>query len=261
MVASTFELFKVGVGPSSSHTMGPMTASADFVASLGSRCSDVGRVTTTLYGSLALTGKGHATDRAIMLGLSGERPATIDPDRADAVVAEIRLSRELKLAGEHGIGFDEDRDLIILQRERLPFHSNAMRFEAFDGDGVEIGSRVAYSVGGGAVVTEQEVERNAPPDVLIDIPHPFSSGDALLARAQQRSLSIAEMMRENECAVLGPGELSDRLLAIRAAMSGCIDRGVEIGGVLPGGLAVKRRAPDDPVSLKRTRLSTMEPGL
>src|SRR5579875_1149058 len=132
MVASTFDLFKIGVGPSSSHTMGPMTAAADFAARAGSR---VARIDVALYGSLALTGKGHATDRAILLGLGGHLPADIDPDVADSEVARIRLSKRLRLAGLYDIEFDDKRDLRFLTRERLDFHSNAMTFAAFDENG------------------------------------------------------------------------------------------------------------------------------
>ncbi len=246
MVASVFDLFKIGVGPSSSHTMGPMTAAADFAAGLvhDGVLAKVRRVDVALYGSLALTGKGHATDRALLLGLSGERPANLCPDRADAIVAAIRATHELELAGTHPVAFDEARDLRFLQKERLPFHSNAMRFAAFDAAGAQVATCTAYSVGGGAVVYEADIARNAPPEGLVDVPHRFCSGDDLLARAHATGKSIAELMRENELVALSAEELSARLSAIRSAMSACIDRGVAIGGILPGGLEVKRRAPD-----------------
>ncbi len=246
MVASVFDLFKIGVGPSSSHTMGPMTAAADFAARLAREgvLAQVHRVDVALYGSLALTGKGHATDRALMLGLSGERPATLCSDRADATVAAIRDRHELQLGGTRAIGFDAHRDLRFLQKERLPFHSNAMRFTAFGADGGAIDGRTAYSVGGGAVVYEEDIARNAPPEGLADVPHRFCSGDDLLARSLATGKSIADLMRENELAALSPDELGIRLGEIRRAMSACIDRGVAIGGILPGGLEVRRRAPD-----------------
>ena len=240
MVASTFDLFKIGVGPSSSHTMGPMTAAADFVARLG---PGVTRVDVRLYGSLALTGKGHATDRAVVLGLSGERPPTLDPDRADACIAVVRTTGRLRLDGRIEVGFDEARDLLFLQRERLPFHSNAMRFAAFGADGEPVAETTAYSVGGGAVVYETDIQRNAAPEGALDVPHRFCSGDDLLARCAATGKDIAALMRENEEAAQAPEEVSARLRAIRDAMSACIDRGMAIGGVLPGGLEVKRRAP------------------
>jgi len=246
MVASVFDLFKIGVGPSSSHTMGPMTAAADFAARLArdGLLAYVHRVDVALYGSLALTGKGHATDRALLLGLSGERPATLCPDRADTTVAAIHQGGRLLLGGTHPVDFDAVHDLRFLQKERLPFHSNAMRFAAFDAAGSEIDGRTAYSVGGGAVVYEEDVARNAPPEGLADVPHRFCSGDDLLAKSHATGKSIADLMRENELAALSPEDLSTRLGEIRSAMSACIDRGVSIGGILPGGLEVKRRAPD-----------------
>ena len=249
MVASTFELFKIGVGPSSSHTMGPMTAAADFVARLArdGLMARVARVEVALYGSLALTGKGHATDRAVMLGLSGARPATLDPDDAVALVDRVRAMGVLALDGVHPVAFDEARDLRFLQRERLPFHSNAMRFAAFDaarvGAGDEIANHLAYSVGGGAVVDEASVHRNAAPSGTLDLPHPFTSGAELVARAEAAGLTIADLVRANERAELSDDQINARLADIRRVMSACIDRGMAIGGVLPGGLNVRRRAP------------------
>ena len=245
MVASTFELFKIGVGPSSSHTMGPMTAAADFVERLArdDKLRRVARVDVALYGSLALTGKGHATDRAVILGLSGARPATLDPDDAIALVERVRATGSLSLGGTQPIAFDEARDLRFLQRERLPFHSNAMRFAASDRNGDEIANHLAYSVGGGAVVDEASVHRNAPPEGAFDIPHPFASGAELVARALDAGLTIAELVRANESASLDDDAIAARLTDIRRVMSACIDRGVASGGILPGGLQVKRRAP------------------
>ncbi len=243
MVASVFDIFKIGVGPSSSHTMGPMTAAADFAARVADAglAREVARVTATLFGSLALTGKGHATDRAILLGLSGERPESSDPDAAARIVFQIRETRQIKFAGKL-IGFDEARDLIFKQRERLDYHSNAMRFEAFDAGGALLLDRTAYSVGGGAVVDQDETARNAPREGGWDTPYNFSSGDRLVELAQERS--IADLMRANEEAALSPEAVSAKLQAIRDAMSACIDRGIATGGILPGGLDVKRRAPD-----------------
>ena len=245
MVTSTFDLFKIGVGPSSSHTMGPMTAACRFTE----RLREIGileraeRVDTALYGSLALTGKGHASDRAILLGLSGMRPAEIDPDEADKMVASIRTEKRLMLGGTHEIAFDEARDLRFLQRERLDFHSNAMTFTAFDAAGEALDRRTYYSVGGGAVLDESETGRNAPAEGGWDVPHNFHSGDALLAMSRETGKSFAELMRENELAGMSAEEVSGRLKAIRDAMSACIDRGVAADGILPGGLNVKRRAP------------------
>ncbi|MFL6856914.1 MAG: L-serine ammonia-lyase, partial [Allosphingosinicella sp.] len=245
MVSSVFDLFKIGVGPSSSHTMGPMTAACRFVETLSSdgALERAVRVEVDLYGSLALTGKGHATDRAILLGLSGQRPDRIDPDAAETIVARIRETGRLDLGGRHPIGFDEARDLRFLQRERLPHHSNGMRFAAFDAGGSLLGGGVYYSTGGGAVVDEAAIARNAPPEGGWDLPFNYRSADELLAVAAGEGLTIAEIARANERAHLADAEIDRRLAEIASAMSACIDRGIGMEGILPGGLKVKRRAP------------------
>jgi L-serine dehydratase len=245
MVSSVFDLFKIGVGPSSSHTMGPMTAACRFVERLRETglLAGTDRVQADLYGSLALTGKGHATDRAVLLGLSGERPDGICPDEAEATVAWIRENKRLRLGGEREIAFDEPRDLKFLQRERLPHHSNGMRFIAFDAAGVELDSKIYYSTGGGAIVDEAAVSRNAPPEGPADLPYNFSSSEELLEICAREALTISDVMRANERAVRTDAEIDDKLDQIVDAMSACIDRGMAIGGILPGGLNVKRRAP------------------
>ncbi|MBX3560702.1 MAG: L-serine ammonia-lyase [Sphingomonas sp.] len=244
MVCSVFDLFKIGVGPSSSHTMGPMTAACDFVEGLrdAGLLESVVRVEADLYGSLALTGKGHATDRAVLLGLSGLRPAALDPDEAERIVTRIRDTGRLMLAGAHDLAFDEAADLRFNQRERLPHHSNGMRFTATAASG-EVESQVYYSIGGGAIADEASVGRNAPPEGGWDVPFPYASGDELLAIAARESLGIAELARANERAGLSDAEIDAGLDAIAAAMSACTDRGMGQGGILPGGLNVKRRAP------------------
>ena len=255
MATSTFDLFKIGVGPSSSHTMGPMTAAADFADRVAGRAM---RVEVSLFGSLALTGKGHATDRAILLGLAGNRPAGIDPDAADAAVELMRATGQLALGGVAEIAFDEPRDLLFRQKERLDFHSNAMTFVAFDADGTEVDRRTYYSVGGGAVLDEHQIGRNAPPEGGWDVPHIFHSGEDLLALTAHTGKTIAQLMRENEEAALAPEEVSARLAEIRDAMSACIDRGVRSDlAELPGGLRVKRRAP----CVHRTLLARQERAL
>ena len=244
MVASTFELFKIGVGPSSSHTMGPMLAAAMFVERLADagQLDEVTRVETLLFGSLALTGKGHATDRAILLGLSGQRPEHIEPDAADMLVEEIRSCSEIRLNGSRSIPFDEKTDVIFDQKKRLDFHSNAMRFTAYlDDQPVE--SRVYYSVGGGAVLDEDQIGSNNPESGLWDVPYRFCSGADLLRIAADEGLSIAEIMRANERTRQEDEAISAGIRAIADAMSACIDRGILQDGILPGGLRVKRRAP------------------
>jgi L-serine dehydratase len=223
-----------------------MSAAARFVKELAAagRLVDVVGVKAELFGSLALTGKGHATDRAVMLGLEGLEPADIDPDAADRRLARIRETGTLALADAKRVVFDEARDLLFLQKKRLPFHSNGMRFVVLGEGGAELASAVFYSVGGGAIVAEHEVAGNAPPQSLGDIPHPFRSGADLLSRAATAGQTIAALMRENELAARSESELVEGLAAVRAAMSACIDRGIRQGGILPGGLRVKRRAPD-----------------
>ncbi len=244
MPSSVFELFKIGVGPSSSHTMGPMTAACDFAGGLGELLPQVARVRAELFGSLALTGKGHATDSAVLLGLSGERPEQLCPDASAATVADIRASGQLRLAGCHAIAFDEARDVLWHQRERLPFHSNGMRFIAFDGAGTVLDARIAYSVGGGAVVGEAEIARNAPPEGLADLPYNFHSGDDLLRLVVETGLDIGGLALANELTAHSEAEIRVRLAGIRSAMSDCIDRGCRsLDAELPGGLRVKRRAP------------------
>ncbi|MEY2884111.1 MAG: hypothetical protein RL490_1835 [Pseudomonadota bacterium] len=241
MVASVFELFKIGVGPSSSHTMGPMTAAADFAARAAPLAP--ARVQAELFGSLALTGKGHASDAAVLLGLAGERPEQLCPDAAAALLARIRAEGRLALGGSHAIAFDEATDLLWHQRRRLDFHSNGMMFTAFAADGTELLSETAYSIGGGSVVGPAEIARNAPPAALTDLPWPYASGDALLALTVATGLDIAALTLANEMTRHSEAEIRARLAAIRAAMADCIDRGCATPGELPGGLKVNRRAP------------------
>jgi L-serine dehydratase len=245
LVTSVFDLFKIGVGPSSSHTMGPMTAACRFVEALSQKAmlERTERIQVELYGSLALTGKGHATDRAVLLGLSGDRPDQLDPDLADATVQDIRSTGCLSLGGLQQIRFDEPHDLRFLQRERLPHHSNGMRFTAFDGAGAVLETSVCYSTGGGAVVDEAAIAGNAPPEGLWDIPYNYRCADELLAIADREGLTIAEIARANERAVRSDEEINARLDSIVEAMASCIDRGIGRAGILPGGLNVKRRAP------------------
>lgn len=244
MVASLFDLFKIGVGPSSSHTMGPMLAAATFVQRLddAGQLDKITRLETKTFGSLALTGKGHATDRAILLGLSGEKPDSIEPDQADILIDTIRSTARIKVNGKQDIAFNEEGDVIFDQRKRLDFHSNAMRCSAFQGEEL-LGSRVYYSVGGGAILDEDQIGANDPEAGLWDVPYPFCSGADLLEMAEAKNISIADIMRNNERTAKSDAEISAQIQAIADAMSACIDRGIKQGGILPGGLKVKRRAP------------------
>ncbi|PTS86808.1 MULTISPECIES: L-serine ammonia-lyase [unclassified Caulobacter] len=244
MTASVFDLFKLGVGPSSSHTMGPMTAANRFLARLcdAGRLPDVVRVEIKLYASLALTGRGHATDRAVLLGLMGFEPATLDPDVGEAALLETRATQSLFLNGEIDIGFDEAKDIVWLGHERLPQHPNGLTFTAYDRTNFVLAERTYFSVGGGFVRDESEMGRNAPPEDGPAIPFPFESGADLLQRAADAGLTIAGVMGANELARMSQGEMHAGLERIYQAMEACIDRGMRQDGTLPGGLSVKRRA-------------------
>ncbi|MGG5817407.1 L-serine ammonia-lyase [Falsiroseomonas sp. HW251] len=226
-----FELFRVGVGPSSSHTVGPMVAAAHFAADLRGDS-----VTVELFGSLALTGKGHGTDTAVILGLTGVRPDTLDPDDAVVVVAEVRRTRRITLPDGRRIGFDPDSDIVFRPRETLPFHPNALRLTAGDV------ARTYYSVGGGFVVDE-DGRPLGEGGATASVPHSFTDAAELLARAEAAGLSIAALMRANETALRSPAELSAGIARIRDAMRACAARGLRNTGELPGGLRVRRRAP------------------
>jgi L-serine dehydratase len=245
MLASIFDLFKLGVGPSSSHTMGPMTAAGRFIARLADKgvLGKVARVETTLFGSLALTGRGHATDHAVILGLAGFAPASLDPDAGVAALAEIAASGVLVLRGQGPkIGFEAGRDIIWAGRERKPQHPNALTFAAYDAAGDVIVRRTYFSVGGGFVRDEDEIGRNEPGEAGPELPHPYDSAADLLARAQAAGLTIAELMLANERARRPDADIGAGIDQIHAAMEACIDRGLREGGELPGGLNVRRRA-------------------
>ena len=246
MAVSIFDLYKIGIGPSSSHTVGPMRAAARFVehhlAEAG-KLDDVARIRAEVFGSLALTGRGHGTDKAVMMGLEGQWPNTIDPDVIPTALERIRSSKKIRLHGEREISFNEKTDLIMNKRQKLPFHTNGMRFCAFDKDGEEIASRDYYSVGGGFVVNQDEAAEDRIVADTTPVAHPFASGDELLARCEATGLPIARLMLENEAAWRSESETLDGLREIWAAMSGCVARGIREAGTLPGGLHVARRAP------------------
>jgi len=245
MAVSIFDLFKIGIGPSSSHTVGPMRAAGIFLDRLGEAGAfdRTARVKIELFGSLGHTGRGHGTDRAVVLGLEGHAPDTIDPDIIGPRVEAIAESGELDLGGERRIGIDLRTDLVFHKRQTLPHHSNGMRFTALDDAGEVLLERDYYSVGGGFVVnTDDAAADRIMPDTT-PVPHPFSSGDELLAICDREGLRIADVMQANEQTWRSAAEVREGLLAIWQAMKDCVQRGVEQTGHLPGGLKVARRAP------------------
>lgn len=241
MPLSVFDLFKIGVGPSSSHTVGPMWAAHRFLLALDTakQIDSVGRIETVLYGSLALTGKGHATDKAVMVGLSGEVPDKVDPDDAERILATIEQEHTLKLQGR-GIPFDPARDIDFRMKEVLPKHPNGMLFRAFDEAGSLLRECTYYSVGGGFVLSDAEA--GADDGSNVELPYPFHSGAELIELCDRSGLSIAELVRANETAMHDEAEMDAELMRVWSVMEGCIERGCRTGGTLPGGLKVKRRA-------------------
>jgi L-serine dehydratase len=246
MSISVFDLFKIGIGPSSSHTVGPMRAASRFVArwldERGTLAQCV-RVRCELFGSLAHTGRGHGTDKALMLGLEGEQPDTVDVDAIEARLHAIRKERRLNLLGRHAIAFDEKYDLAFNKRQRLPHHSNGMRFTAWAADEVVLATRDYYSVGGGFVVNQDEAAEDRIVADTTPLPYPFTSAEGLLRHCADSGKTIAGVMLENEKAWRTAAETQAGLLRIWRAMADCVARGMRQTGVLPGGLKVQRRAP------------------
>jgi L-serine dehydratase len=239
---SVFELFKIGIGPSSSHTVGPMKAAAAFVEALEGRgvFPQTDSVVVDLYGSLAFTGKGHAVDKALVLGLSGEKPATIDPDAADRIVANTRATKSLRLAGRRAIDFDPDTAIRFDRLAQPKRHPNTLRLRAFDAAGATLLDETWCSIGGGFILREDEAEAQGAANV--SYPHPFRSAADLIARGRESGLDIAAMMRANEAVLRPPAEVAAHIDLVIAAMLSCIERGLAVDGELPGGLKVKRRA-------------------
>ena len=271
MSLSIFDLFKIGIGPSSSHTVGPMIAANRFIAQLKSQTEDnnsldrISRVKTELFGSLALTGKGHATDTAVLLGLLGEQPDTVETTAVNQLISTIRHNKQLMLGGEHNIEFNEAQDLVFHFQDSLPEHPNGMRFSAFDQAGMVCCQGVYYSVGGGFVLSEEEIKvrpelstaSQLPKEVQQDTaelrPYPFKSGKELLARGQSSGKTIARMMLDNEIALQVPvltdesqceAAIRQQLMNIWQVMDDCVRKGCKETGELPGGLNIKRRAPE-----------------
>jgi L-serine dehydratase len=250
MAVSVFDLFKIGIGPSSSHTVGPMRAARLFVARLQheGKLGAAQRVCSQLYGSLGATGKGHGSDKAVLLGLAGFEPDTVDVDAIPALLETIRNERSVALLAMHRVAFDEKADLVFHRRETLPFHANGMRFTAFDAAGAPLLEKVYYSVGGGFVVSDEVAhdgskQKVIAPDTTV-LAHPFHSGAELLELTTRHGCSIAELMRRNERHWRSDAEIDAGLLKIWAVMQACVVRGCKTDGILPGGFKVKRRAAD-----------------
>ncbi|MBB6173155.1 L-serine dehydratase [Nocardiopsis mwathae] len=245
MAISVFDLFKIGIGPSSSHTVGPMKAARTFVTGLadGGLLEDVATVRAELYGSLALTGKGHGSDTAVILGLLGETPEDVDVDAVPRLLEEVRTTERLSLGGDREITFTPAEHVDFRRKESLPGHPNGMRFVALDAEGAELRSRVYYSVGGGFVVDEEAAGADRIKADDTPLPYPFATAAELLALCEETGMSISSIMLANEQAFgRSRREIHDELLEIWGVMRQCVRRGVMTEGTLPGGLKVPRRA-------------------
>lgn len=249
MFLSIFDVFKIGIGPSSSHTMGPMTAARRFLDELrdgnyprAARARPAA-LTASLHGSLAYTGLGHGSGRAVILGLCGEDPRSVDPDQMDAIIAEVERTGMVNPAGYGSYRFRPAVDLVFDKKTALPGHPNGLQFAAYDEDGQLLLRRAYFSIGGGFVVSGEELEalkHASPADA--DVPYPFDDARSMLAMAARSGLSIAGMKRANELASRSRSALDGGIDEIWGVMSACIDRGVAQEGIMPGGLHVKRRA-------------------
>ncbi|MFO1350938.1 MAG: L-serine ammonia-lyase [Gammaproteobacteria bacterium] len=245
MVISVFDLFKIGIGPSSSHTVGPMRAALQFARALreAGLLAQVTAVKVELYGSLGATGKGHGSDKAILLGLSGETPEQVDPEGVLGKLLQIRTNGKIHLLGMHEIGFDEREHLILHRRKALPYHPNGMRFEAYNAGAERLLGRIYYSVGGGFVVNEEAARGDNPlKEDQTPLPFPFKSAAELLDHCQAQRLPISRIMLANEKIWRAEADVQAGILKIWRAMQDCVRRGCAQGGILPGGMKVKRRA-------------------
>ena len=243
MALSVLDMFSVGLGPSSSHTVGPMRASAQFINGLDADIvADTTRAKVELFGSLGATGVGHHSDTAVILGLAGHDPATIVPEQVDDIIAGVETSGTLELAGKKTIDFDRTQDVILNLKESLPGHPNGMKSTVFGADGQELASEISYSIGGGFVVTEQELDKPLTSDR--EVKHDYRNATELLAMCKEQGKSIAELTWENEILWREPEEIRSQILHIWQVMQDCVQSGIErTETTLPGGLKVTRRAP------------------
>jgi len=246
MAISVFDLFSIGIGPSSSHTVGPMRAANQFVENLDSEgmLKRVHRIKAELYGSLGATGKGHGSDKAVILGFEGEQPETVDTATVDDRVAAIREHRKINLFGKYAIKFVEKEALIMHKRQTLPFHPNGMTFSAYNAQGEELSRSTFYSVGGGFIVDETASGNDRIKEDDTVLPHPFLSAVDLLIHCANNNMHISDVMMENEKVWRSETEIRDSLLNIWSTMQACVDNGCANEGILPGGMKIKRRAAD-----------------
>src|SRR5436190_4010540 len=245
MTISVFELFSIGIGPSSSHTVGPMKAAYAFVENLAQNnqlFNELSRLQVELFGSLALTGRGHGTDTAILNGLAGQLPETVNPDEVVPRAKKIIECCELLLAGKKKIVFSEKTDLVFLQKELLPLHTNGMRFSVFNAQGLPLSQQIYYSIGAGFIVTEQEFGLEDKDN--ISVPYPFFTATMLFNSCKKNNLTIPELMLANEQELRSDREIRKDLFKIANIMQACIDKGCRAQGILPGELSVRRRAPE-----------------
>ena len=259
MALSAFDLYSVGIGPSSSHTVGPMRAAKTFADRLVETglLPDASRVRVELFGSLGATGHGHGSPKAVTLGLEGEDPATTDTDLADLRLERLRTEQVLQLAGKHPVPFDLDEDLVMHRRRSLPAHPNGMTFAAYDAAGTPLLEKTYYSVGGGFVVDESATGADRVVRDETSVRYPFSTADDLLAICAREGLSISDIMLANEQAWRSEQEVRDGMLHLWSTMADCVERGFHRDGVLPGGLKVRRRAPG--LFLELSRSSGQDP--
>jgi L-serine dehydratase len=246
MAISIFDLFSIGIGPSSSHTVGPMRAAKLFADTLAatSLLDKTARVTVELFGSLGATGKGHGTPKAIILGLSGQSPESVDVDQLENIISDIRSSQSLLLYAQKPIEFIEKRDLLFSRNRSLPYHSNGMQFIALDEFGQMLDCRIYYSVGGGFVIDEHAATDDRIVEDQTPLAYPFDTGEELLALCEQHNLTISDLMLANEKAWRDEAAIESGIMELWHVMQSCINRGCHTEGILPGGLKVKRRAPD-----------------
>ena len=241
MSISIFDLFRIGIGPSSSHAVGPMRAAKKFIESIGNELKHITRVEVSLYGSLAFTGEGHGTNKAILMGYEGEAPATVDPDKIVARMKAIQQHHTINLLGKHKISFHFDEDIIFNRQEMLPYYSNGMRYKALNNDRI-IKEEDYYSVGGGFIVTAKEISHPSEIEEA-HLPYPFDTSDELLAHCKKQQCSIADIVMANEKTWRTAETIKKDAYHIADVMEDCINRGIKTEGTLEGGLAVRRRAP------------------